>query len=125
MCSDVGATRRDCRVRTAGDTVSKPSPRHRGGGHRPALDGPFVPREPVALMAEAIAAALGDLPAGVDPGAVAAAVDHLACVDPLAWGYTELCEITASHAGLPAGTTCTLNPCCRSRRMMLYFMPKS
>jgi acetyl-CoA C-acetyltransferase len=56
-------------------------------------------------MAEAIAAALGDLPAGVDPGAVAAAVDHLACVDPLAWGYTELCEVTASHAGLPAGVT--------------------
>jgi acetyl-CoA C-acetyltransferase len=82
--------------------------------HRPALDGPFVPREPAVLMAEAIARALADVGGangvrdagdGVGSAEVAGAVDHLACVDPLAWGYTDVCATTAEYAGLPAGAT--------------------
>ena len=32
---------------------------------------------------------------------------------------------SASAAVAVAGTTCTLKPCCRNRRRMLYFIPKS
>jgi acetyl-CoA C-acetyltransferase len=68
--------------------------------HNPNLDGPFEPREPAAIMARAVALALGDLALA---GAVAGVVEHLdllACVEPMAWTYDDTCARVGRLAGL-------------------------
>ncbi len=75
---------------------------------RPELDGPWEPIEPANLMAQAIDKAIDDAAAhgAGDSEQIRATVTALACVDPLGWGYTDLCASTASSAGL-AGVTQT------------------
>jgi acetyl-CoA C-acetyltransferase len=71
---------------------------------RPELDGPWDPQEPAALMAAAIERAFVDA-ASHGAGAVdemRAAVTSLACVDPIGWGYEDLCASTAAAAHLPS-----------------------
>ncbi len=60
----------------------------------PKLDGPFVPTEPAKMMAEAIALACAD---GGNP---TLNVELLACVEPMAWAYDDLCGRTAELSGL-------------------------
>ncbi len=68
----------------------------------PKFDGPFDPQEPAAMMAEATKRALADVVANGAPGAesVLAKTTVLACVDPLAWGYVDLCAVVAGQIGL-------------------------
>lgn len=78
----------------------------------PKLDGPFDPWEPAAMMAEAISRAVADTTAMGDQGsAVREATTLLACVDPLAWGYNDLCGRVAELAGVnPAAEGLTVPP---------------
>ena len=75
----------------------------------PKLDGPFEPWEPAAMMAEAIRRAIADtVSLGATGEPIEASTALLACVDPLAWGYTELCATVAGLAGVtsaPEGLT--------------------
>ncbi len=68
----------------------------------PKLDGPFDPHEPADMMATATGRALADVVANgarsVD--AVVSRTTLLACVDPLAWGYVDLCTVVADKIGL-------------------------
>jgi acetyl-CoA C-acetyltransferase len=80
---------------------------------RPELDGPWDPQEPAALMALAIDGALAD---AANHGAGAADslrrdVTGLASVDPIGWGYVDLCGSTANAAKLTSvGRTFTWPP---------------
>jgi acetyl-CoA C-acetyltransferase len=67
----------------------------------PKLDGPFDPWEPAAMMAEAIGRAIADTTASGDGGApVTSSTTLLACVDAMAWGYTDLCGRVAELSGI-------------------------
>ena len=68
----------------------------------PKLDGPFVPWEPAAMMAEAIRRAIEDAKTMGDEsaGTIAASTTLLACVDPMAWGYVDACGVVAEMAGV-------------------------
>ena len=67
----------------------------------PKLDGPFDPWEPAAMMAEAIRRATADTTASGDTGAsLASSTTLLACVDAMAWGYTDLCSRVAELSGI-------------------------
>lgn len=68
----------------------------------PKLDGAFEPQEPAAMMAEATKRALADAHANgaARADAVLAKTTLLACVDPLAWGYVDLCSVVAGKIGL-------------------------
>ncbi len=69
----------------------------------PKLDGPFEPWEPAAMMAEAIRRAIADVAGlGATGEPIEASTTVLACVDPMAWGYTDVC---ATVAGLAAITS--------------------
>jgi acetyl-CoA C-acetyltransferase len=70
----------------------------------PKFDGPFAPWEPAQAMADAIAVAIADAQAHSDASAQTIATDAglLACVDPISWGYDDLCATTAEMAGIPA-----------------------
>lgn len=67
----------------------------------PKLDGPFEPWEPAAMMAEAIRRAANDVPGGTAGPDIVASTTMLACVDPLAWGYNDLCGRVAELSGIP------------------------
>jgi acetyl-CoA C-acetyltransferase len=71
---------------------------------RPELDGPWDPQEPAQLMASAIEQALTDAASNasdeVTAVTLASEVTALACVDPIAWGYHDLCGSTISASGL-------------------------
>ncbi len=69
----------------------------------PKFDGPFEPWEPAQAMADAIERAIQDAGAHGDRAAdtIRAEVGLLACVDPISWGYDDLCATTATKAGIP------------------------
>ena len=75
----------------------------------PKLDGPFEPWEPAAMMAEAIGRAIADTASLGSTGApIEASATLLACVDPMAWGYVDVCVTVAGLAGItsaPEGFT--------------------
>lgn len=68
----------------------------------PKLDGPFAPLEPAAMMAEALRRAIADTASQGDSSAsgIAMQATLLACVDPIAWNYEQLCATVASMAGV-------------------------
>ena len=70
----------------------------------PKFDGPFVPWEPAQAMADCIDRAIAD--AGAHGCASAETIRTeltlLACVDPISWGYDDLCATTAAKAGMPS-----------------------
>ena len=68
----------------------------------PKLDGPFEPWEPAAMMAEAMRRAVADTEAQGDKTAntIFDSATLLACVDPIAWNYTELCARVGELAGV-------------------------
>jgi acetyl-CoA C-acetyltransferase len=70
----------------------------------PKFDGPFAPWEPARAMADAIEQAIADTGAHGDVSASTIRTDAslLACVDPISWGYDDLCAATAAMAGMPA-----------------------
>jgi acetyl-CoA C-acetyltransferase len=70
----------------------------------PKFDGPFVPWEPARAMADAIAVAVADAQAHGDAAAqtITSEAGLLACIDPIAWSYVDLCATTAEMAGVPA-----------------------
>ncbi len=81
----------------------------------PKFDGPFTPWEPARAMADAIAVALADAQArsatsantsqnasqNSSANSIANEAGLLACVDPIAWSYDDLCATTAAMAGIP------------------------
>lgn len=71
----------------------------------PKLDGPFEPWEPAKMMAEAIHRAVNDDYVQRDHTAdgVPTAATLLACVDPIAWPYDDLCATVAEMAGMTPG----------------------
>ena len=75
----------------------------------PKLDGPFEPWEPAAMMAEAINRAVVDTASlGATGAPIQASTTLLACVDPMAWGYVDVCATVAGLAGItssPEGFT--------------------
>ncbi len=75
----------------------------------PKLDGPFEPWEPAAMMAEAIRRAVADTASlGATGTPIEASTSLLACVVPMAWGYTDLCGTVAEFAAItssPEGLT--------------------
>jgi acetyl-CoA C-acetyltransferase len=79
---------------------------------RPELDGEWSPQEPVHLMASAIQAALADAAShgASDVAELTSAVETLACVDPIAWGYVDLVGSTAEAAGLTPTDAMTWPP---------------
>jgi acetyl-CoA C-acetyltransferase len=60
-------------------------------------------------MAEAVTAALSDVPGG-SPDELRAAVDTLAIVDPLAWGYNDVCATAAQACEMATAATITCPP---------------
>jgi acetyl-CoA C-acetyltransferase len=68
----------------------------------PKLDGPFEPLEPAEMMAQAIANATADAQANglADAQTVVSQAQLIACVEPMAWNYLDLCGRTAELAGL-------------------------
>jgi acetyl-CoA C-acetyltransferase len=79
----------------------------------PKFDGPFEPWEPAAMMAEAIRRAVDDCGAQGDASAsgIPATATLLACVDPIAWNYTELCTRVGELAAVnPAAEGLTVPP---------------
>ena len=72
----------------------------------PKFDGPFEPWEPAAMMAEAIRRAVDDTGRQGDASAddIPTKATLLACVDPVAWGYNDLCASVAERAGVPLTT---------------------
>lgn len=72
----------------------------------PKHDGPFEPWEPVEMMAEAIRRACADAESA-SPGhpPVRTSATVLACVDPIAWHYDDLCGRTAQVSELSGITT--------------------
>ncbi len=70
----------------------------------PKFDGPFEPWEPARAMADAIAVAIADAQAHGDNSAntITNQAGLLACVDPISWGYDDLCATTAAMAGFPS-----------------------
>ncbi|HZD66355.1 MAG TPA: hypothetical protein VE152_09675 [Acidimicrobiales bacterium] len=73
---------------------------------RPELDGACPPLEPARLMALVGARALEDAGGGLGPGDV----DLLACVDPLAWGYEDLCGRAGELLGATRASPLTCPP---------------
>ena len=75
----------------------------------PKLDGPFEPWEPAAMMAEAIRRAIADtLSLGATGAPVEGSTALLACIDPMAWGYVDVCATVSGLAGItssPEGFT--------------------
>lgn len=71
----------------------------------PKFDGPFEPWEPAAMMAESIRRAVADTGRQGDVQAddIPTKATLLACVDPIAWGYHDLCGRVAELAGVPIG----------------------
>jgi acetyl-CoA C-acetyltransferase len=70
----------------------------------PKLDGPFDPWEPAAMMAEAIRRAVVDAGTqGDDTSAtIPGATTLLACVEPMAHGYNDLCARVGELAAINA-----------------------
>ncbi len=69
---------------------------------RPELDGPWDPQEPAHLMAAAIESAIHDVSVhgGGDANEIRRSITALACVDPIGWGYDDLCGSTTEAARL-------------------------
>ena len=79
----------------------------------PKLDGPFEPWEPAAMMVEAMRRAVADTKTQGDASAddIFGTATLLACVDPIAWNYTELCARVGELAGVnPAATGLVVPP---------------
>ncbi len=79
----------------------------------PKMDGPFEPWEPAAMMAEAIRRAVADTKAQGDSTAddIVDKTALLACVDPIAWGYDDLCGRVGELALVnPSATGLTVPP---------------
>jgi acetyl-CoA C-acetyltransferase len=78
---------------------------------RPGLDGDWDPQEPAVLMAQAINSALIDAtaPSG-SPDELRKAVDTLACIDPIGWGYDDLVGTTSQFANIKATRAMTWPP---------------
>ncbi len=70
----------------------------------PKFDGPFEPMEPAAMTAEAIRRAIANTLELGDERAesLLAEVDLFAVVEPIAWGYNDLCGTSAEFAGITA-----------------------
>ena len=71
----------------------------------PKLDGPFEPWEPAEMMAEALRRAVADTAGGGDLAVadIWAKADVLACVDPIAWNYHDLCARVGEIADVNPG----------------------
>ena len=70
----------------------------------PKFDGPFAPWEPARAMADAIALAITDVGAHGDASSASIGTEAglLACVDPISWGYDDLCATSSAMAGMPS-----------------------
>jgi acetyl-CoA C-acetyltransferase len=71
----------------------------------PKFDGPFEPWEPAKMMAEALRRATLD--AAGEGGSksldLPTSATILACVDPIAWGYSDLCARVSEFSGVNPG----------------------